>query len=258
MANLIGLTALWMIREYKQPISPEEIAQLLAQPNDPFWQNRTVPRYVRRLLGDPNLSYGFVHDSVAMLSSLHMVGLIKRWEGSAASARYEWTPGLQVMQSVFEISLSRLLDSDSPRVDAFPLLGTPMRAGPQWARIFVAMPFRDDLTFLYADHILPVTQAMGISCKRGDDFYSARSIMGEVWSSIYHAELCIVDCTGRNPNVFYELGIAHTIGRPAVLLTQSMDDIPFDIRHLRILVYDPANMAGFDEALRRTIEHELA
>ncbi len=45
------------------------------------------------------------------------------------------------------------------------------------------------------------------------------------------------DCTGRNPNVFYEIGIAHTLGREVILITQSDNDIPFDLRHLRYVRY---------------------
>ena len=42
---------------------------------------------------------------------------------------------------------------------------------------------------------------------------------------------------GRNPNVFYETGIAHTLGREVILITQSESDIPFDLRHLRYVAY---------------------
>jgi hypothetical protein len=41
--------------------------------------------------------------------------------------------------------------------------------------------------------------------------------MWDVWNSIYSSSIIIADCTGRNPNVFYELGIAHTLGKPVIL-----------------------------------------
>jgi hypothetical protein len=47
------------------------------------------------------------------------------------------------------------------------------------------------------------------------------------------SRVVICDCTGRNPNVFYEIGIAHTLGREVILITQNPEDIPFDLRHLR-------------------------
>jgi nucleoside 2-deoxyribosyltransferase len=79
--------------------------------------------------------------------------------------------------------------------------------------------------------------------------------MQSVWEGINRAGIVIADMTERNPNVFYELGIAHTLGKPVVMITQSMEFVPFDLKHLRCLVYDykPAKISRFEEALRRTI-----
>jgi hypothetical protein len=49
--------------------------------------------------------------------------------------------------------------------------------------------------------------------------------------------LVVVDFSGKNANVFYEAGIAHTLGKHVVPITQSNDDIPFDLRHHRYLLY---------------------
>ena len=49
--------------------------------------------------------------------------------------------------------------------------------------------------------------------------------------------MVVCDCSDRNPNVFYEIGIAHTLGKEVVLITQSKDDIPFDLRHIRYVQY---------------------
>ncbi len=62
--------------------------------------------------------------------------------------------------------------------------------------------------------------------------------MEDVSSSIEQADLLVADLTGRNPNVFYEVGIGHALGKPVLLLAQSLDDIPFDLRHRRVLLYD--------------------
>ncbi len=56
-------------------------------------------------------------------------------------------------------------------------------------------------------------------------------------SLIDRSRVVICDCTGRNPNVFYEAGIAHTLGREVILITQSEHDVPFDLRHLRYVRY---------------------
>lgn len=56
-------------------------------------------------------------------------------------------------------------------------------------------------------------------------------------SLIDRSRVVVCDCTGRNPNVFYEAGIAHTLGREVILVTQADHDIPFDRRHLRYVRY---------------------
>ena len=140
-----------------------------------------------------------------------------------------------------------------------PIFGTPPPFSDVFPDIFVLMPFEDKLKPVYDDHISSVARALDRSCKRSDDFFSAKSIIDDIWAAIYHCKICIADCTGRNPNVFYELGIAHTVGRPTILISQSIDDIPFDIRHRRVIIYDftPRGMEIFEETLRKTIEGEL-
>jgi hypothetical protein len=54
---------------------------------------------------------------------------------------------------------------------------------------------------------------------------------------IDRSRIVVCDCSGRNPNVFYEAGIAHTLGREVILITQNDQDIPFDLRHLRYIRY---------------------
>ena len=67
----------------------------------------------------------------------------------------------------------------------------------------------------------------------------------------------IVETTEVNANVYYELGIAHTLGKPAILLSQTknIEELPFDIRHLRFLVYEDSieGSADLEERLRKTI-----
>jgi hypothetical protein len=62
--------------------------------------------------------------------------------------------------------------------------------------------------------------------------------MDDIRRSIEKARVVVADLTGRNPNVFYEVGIAHTLNKDVLLLSQSMSDVPFDLRHRRVLVYD--------------------
>jgi hypothetical protein len=74
------------------------------------------------------------------------------------------------------------------------------------------------------------------------------------------ARLIVADCTDRNPNVFYEIGLAHTIGKPTILLTQKSEDVPFDLRHLRYIEYQltPRGMKEFEAKFKETIRNVLS
>lgn len=135
-----------------------------------------------------------------------------------------------------------------------PVFGQPSRR-TSWPQIFVLMPFAQELTPVYEDHIKKVVSSMGRKVARADDFFTTESIIGDIWSAIFHALVVVADCTGRNPNVFYEIGIAHTLGRDTILLTQSQEDVPFDLRHLRIIQYEftPSGMKVFETRLEKTI-----
>ena len=94
-----------------------------------------------------------------------------------------------------------------------------------------------------------------MSVERADDIFSDGAIVEDIWKAIINAFVLVADCTGRNPNVFYEIGIAHAMGKPVVLLTQDSSDVPFDVRHLRLIRYK-ATATGFkrlESALQKTL-----
>jgi hypothetical protein len=105
---------------------------------------------------------------------------------------------------------------------------------------FMVMPFGpEDLQIVYDDFLKPaVEKRCGLDCVRGDDMFGSDVIMDNVLTAIREARVVIADLTGRNPNVFYEVGIAHSIDKPVLLITQSLDDVPFDLRHRRVLEYE--------------------
>lgn len=127
---------------------------------------------------------------------------------------------------------------------------------------FVLMPFTEtsDVQSVYRDHVAPVVERCGLRCERADDIYDISGVMQSVWEGINRARMIVADLTERNPNVFYELGIAHTLGKAVIMITQSMEFIPFDLRHLRCIVYEykPNAVGQFEEALERTIRTVLS
>ncbi|MEV4508315.1 hypothetical protein AB0K00_05085 [Dactylosporangium sp. NPDC049525] len=144
----------------------------------------------------------------------------------------ELNPGADLAALRAEIDLLR---AKIEAVDPGP------RSGPE-ARptAFMIMPFGpDDLQIVYEDFIKPVVESKcGFECVRGDDMFGSNVVMADVLAAIQKARVVIADLTERNPNVFYEVGIAHALDVPVLLISQSLDDIPFDLRHRRVLIYD--------------------
>jgi len=127
--------------------------------------------------------------------------------------------------------------------------------------VFVLSPFKEPYNSLYKDHIKLVVEAMpGMKCERADSIFDNKPIIEDVWRRINEARLLVADLTERNPNVFYEVGVAHTVGKEVILITQTMDDVPFDLKHLRSIVYDNTYQGAitFRTNLKNTIETILA
>ena len=119
-------------------------------------------------------------------------------------------------------------------------------------RAFVLMPFREPFNGYYPKIFRPALESAGFSVQRADDLYSPRPVMLDIQESIVGADLVLCEMSGRNPNVFYELGLAHAIGKPAILVSTTEDDIPFDLRHVRVIHYD-FKQAGWEDNLRSAI-----
>lgn len=246
------IALLLTIRQMHQPISFNQMMEL-AQNGD-----ERIPVEARHdLLACRNISVSY-----EWINELLETGLVRTRDGHAsANARLEAVPELLKIQDLFSISLRDMLERHGDEIKVRPIFGQPAAhiGREAWATVFVAMPFREELKPIFEDHILAVTKRLGISCKRGDDFFTAGNIHQEVYSAIYHARVIIADCTGKNANVFYELGMAHALGRKAILIGQSRDDFPFDVSHIRCYEYKytPPGMRKFERELKQTLCTEL-
>lgn len=100
----------------------------------------------------------------------------------------------------------------------------------------VMMPFNMEFDKVQ-ETIKEACSSAGMSCARVDDLWNNSTIIQDIFELIYCSSIVIVDFTGKNPNVFYEAGIAHTLGKNVIPITQSLNDIPFDLRHHRVLNY---------------------
>jgi hypothetical protein len=123
--------------------------------------------------------------------------------------------------------------------------------------VFVLMPFDASFDDVYKLGIKPAAEGAGAYCERIDEQIFAESILQRIYNQITKADLIVADMTGRNPNVFYEVGYAHAIGKTAILLTRNADDIPFDLKHYPHIIYG-GSITGLKDDLGKRIAYHLA
>jgi len=104
---------------------------------------------------------------------------------------------------------------------------------------FVMMPFADPIGRYYSEIYEPaITKAGLIAVRADDDIFGTGKIMNQIWDGINNSKILIAELTDRNPNVFYELGLAHALKKPVILVSKNDQDVPFDLKHIRVIYYD--------------------
>ncbi|MBC8029822.1 MAG: hypothetical protein H7Z16_06905 [Pyrinomonadaceae bacterium] len=137
-------------------------------------------------------------------------------------------------------------------------------------KCFVIMPFgnpKEDsdharkLEFLYSEWLKPTVEAIKcsdtetIKCHRADQDLRPEEIITHIIENLVTSDIVIADLSGRNPNVFYELGVRHAVNNSTILIAEDLDDIPFDLRGLRTIVYsyDIERMVKLKKSLEQAI-----
>ncbi len=157
-------------------------------------------------------------------------------------------------------------ESDKPLIPL--LLGGFVKINPMFRErnfvfdhklVFVLMPFAEPWSDRVWEKIREVTMAKGLRPQRADNRFGA-IITEDIWMGIMEAGLIVCDTTGWNPNVFYELGIAHTLGKHVILLTQPTHRLPFDTQGFRHFIYtdNPDGMRKLETELPQWIDYCLA
>jgi hypothetical protein len=111
--------------------------------------------------------------------------------------------------------------------------------------VAVMMPFNAAFNVTH-EGIQRACASAGYRCLRVDDIWEESTVIQDIFNLIFRAHIVVVDFTGKNPNVMYETGIAHTLGKLVIPISQSLDDVPFDMAHHRILKY-LANGEGIED-----------
>lgn len=102
--------------------------------------------------------------------------------------------------------------------------------------VAVMMPFDTAYRSVYKG-IQTACNQLTLECVRGDEIWENHQVMQDIVDLILKAKVIVCDLTGRNANVFYEMGIAHALGKDVIMITQNDDDVPFDVRSLRYIKY---------------------
>ena len=102
---------------------------------------------------------------------------------------------------------------------------------------FVLMPFGNEFRDTYLLGIKPACEEAGYYCERLDEQIFQETMLDRIYNQIAKADLIVADMTDRNPNVFYETGYAHALGKQVILLTRNSEDIPFDLKHYSHIIY---------------------
>jgi len=124
---------------------------------------------------------------------------------------------------------------------------------------FVMMPFGDPIGKYYEVVYKPAIQKAGLTPIRADDeIFGAGKIMDQVWLGINNAKILVAELTGKNPNVFYELGLAHALNKPVVLVSSNEEDVPFDLRHIRVIYYDYSDPFWGQKLMAKVAENVLS
>lgn len=169
---------------------------------------------------------------------------------------FSLTNKLYELQRTIGFSISDEIQDLMTREQQEEILG---RVSPYiHADVFVAMPFDDAFKSIFEEHIRKVCDRKLLSCLRVDRINRASSIVNDIWSGINNSKVVIADCTGQNANVFYEIGLAHALGKRVILIMQNPDDMPFDINKIRYIKYEytPDGMKEFDITLSRFLQEE--
>ena len=124
---------------------------------------------------------------------------------------------------------------------------------------FVMMPFAEPVGPYYSTIYEPAIQKAGLKAVRADnEIFATGKVIDQIWSGIQAAKVLLAELTGRNPNVFYELGLAHALQKPVVLVSSNQADVPFDVQHIRVIYYNVLDPFWGEKLISKVAENVLS
>jgi len=133
----------------------------------------------------------------------------------------------------------RILDRrENRRVSVAPKFFTIPALPVVWDLVAVVMPLHRDFSRVF-EAIELACGGTHLHCRRGDDVWDDSAAMQDVFNLIFHSGIVVADFSGKSANVMYEIGMAHTLGKHVVPISQSLDDVPFELISHRVIKYSP-------------------
>ena len=123
-------------------------------------------------------------------------------------------------------------------------------------KAFVVMQFEETYDNLYKEVIRPVCEQSGFQVERADDVFRPGTILQDIINGLLDSDVVIAEVSPANPNVFYELGYAHALAKPTVLLARRGGELPFDISGYRVIFYD--DTIGGKPQVEATLDKHLS
>lgn len=187
--------------------------------------------------GDEHQCHSMVAVPLKMGEEVH--GLIKvenKHQGK------KWTPFTDAdteSLSIFVRAISHVIESNVILMSALGRL-----------YVFVLMPFQEKFNNVFECGIRPAILEVGMRCERIDLVHFTGDIMRRLYQCIAQADIVVSVMTDKNPNVFYETGYSHALGKATIPLAESVDEIPFDLRHYPHIIYNRERINDLKKALK--------
>lgn len=196
--------------------------------------------------------------------NLHTINLKTSEKKSKIDALIEFFQEIQNYTGTYEANRIRKLQPEAfepLEIDilrkSFKLKDSASLLASSSSLCFVIVPFSPEYESVYYELIKPAAEHFGLKVLRADDIYSSGVITEQIRVAIHQSVICIADVTDKNPNVLYEVGIAHTLGKPTILLSQNVEQIPFDLSSFPVIIYDKKEINKVRENLAGTIQEIL-
>lgn len=121
---------------------------------------------------------------------------------------------------------------------------------------FIIMQFSEPYDSLYSDVIAPVCEEFRVKACRADEIAAPGLIIDDVIRQIQDARFVIAEISPPNPNVFFEVGYAHAIQKPTILVAEKPNQLPFDVSGFRTLFYENSisGKAKIEDTLRKYVD----